>query len=136
MKLAAALALICVGACAAPQPRWYEARQSPTPKDLAWHSEVLVLDALTTAADTVADLHRADKRAVCRVGPIRPSDPDAGRPPADAYRDRLRLCRDKGFDAVTFATPNPDLAREAARLDLPVLSEPSGNGGSKTTTGS
>lgn len=136
MKLAAAVTLVCAGACAAPAPGWYEARQSPTPKDLAWHTDVLVLDALTTAADTVADLHRADKRAVCRLGPIRPSDPDAGRRPEEAYRDRLRLCRDKGFDAVTFHTPNADLAREAARLDLPVLNPPSDSAGRRTTTGS
>lgn len=136
MKLVAAVALLCVGACAGPQPKWYESRQSPTPKDLAWHVDVLVLDPLTTAASTVDELHESEKRVICRLGPVQPSDPDAGRQAEQVYRDRLKLCHDKGFDGVTFDTPNADLVRQAAELDLPVFNAPVDSEGRRTTTGS
>jgi hypothetical protein len=82
-----------------------------------------VRDPLTTSAADVDEFHRASKRVVCQIGPIRPSDPDFSRPVSEAYVDRLKLCRDKGFDAVTFASPPPsaELAQRAAELGLPVV---------------
>lgn len=123
MRLPALLCALLLTACA-PAPRWYEAEQKPSPKQLDWHSDVHLLDPLTTDASTVDQLHRDHKRAVCHLRPIQPSDPDSRRATPDALRDRLRLCRDKGFDAVTLDPPSPDLAREAAALNLPVLPPP------------
>ncbi len=124
MRLAL-VGVLLLGGCT-PAPKWYEAQQSPAPRLLDWHGDVWLLDPLTTDSSTVDDLHRAHKHAVCHLGPIRPTDPDARRPSADALRDRLKLCRDKGFDAVTFDSPTPDLQREAAHLNLPVLAGPPG----------
>lgn len=119
------LAVLLVSGCAA-QPKWYEAQASPSPKALRWNVDVFVGDPLTTTSAEVYDLHRDSKRVVCRLSPIRPSDPDSARPGPEALLDRLKLCRDKGFDAVTFAfsAPAEALVREAASLKLPVLESP------------
>lgn len=82
---------------------------------------MFALDPLTTTAADVEDLHDDAKRVVCLIAPIHPSDPDALRSPPDAYHDRLKLCRDKGFDAVTFVAPDSSLARQAADIGLPVV---------------
>jgi hypothetical protein len=75
-------------------------------------------DALTASATDVEELHRASKRVACLIGPIRPSDPDSSRTAADAYMDRLKLCREKGFDAVILPSPAPALHRRASELGL------------------
>jgi hypothetical protein len=119
------LVALLISGCAA-EPKWYESQPSPSPKALRWNLDVIVGDPLTTTSADVDDLHRASKRVVCRLGPIQPSDPDSARPGAEAMLDRLKLCRDKGFDAVTFAfsAPADALVREAASLKLPVLELP------------
>ncbi|HEX6682446.1 MAG TPA: hypothetical protein VF062_06600 [Candidatus Limnocylindrales bacterium] len=119
-----AVVVLFLGSGCAPQARWYEAQPTPSPKELNWEIDVMVRDPLTTTAADVVDLHRESKRVVCRLGRIRPSDPDAARPTADALLDRLKLCRDKGFDAVAFTAPTDALKREAAALRLPVLELP------------
>ncbi|HZM83609.1 MAG TPA: hypothetical protein VFC19_48450 [Candidatus Limnocylindrales bacterium] len=119
------LAVLLASGCAA-EPKWYEAQPTPSPKALRWNLDVIVGDPLTTTSAEVKDLHRASKRVVCRIGPIQPSDPDAARPGPEALLDRLKLCRDKGFDAVAFIVPTDSLVREAATLQLPVLELPSG----------
>ncbi len=94
--------------------------------DLGVDALVYDLDPYATAADTVSRLHRDGRRAICHltVGISESGRPDASRFPAavlgaptsdgrgywlDVRRldvigpvlaDRLRLCRDKGFDAV------------------------------------
>jgi hypothetical protein len=77
-------------------------------------------DALWASAAEVRELHHARKRVVCDLGPIRTTDPDAGRPAEQAYLDRLRLCRDKGFDSVNASSPafSPALRLRAAELGL------------------
>lgn len=122
--LAALLISGCaVSGCAA-EPKWYESQPSPSPKALRWNLDVIVGDPLTTTSGEITELHRASKRVVCRLGPIQPSDPDSARPTSEAMSDRLKLCRDKGFDAVAFTTPTDWLVREAASLELPVLELP------------
>lgn len=116
-------ALLVVSGCAV-QPKWYEASASPSPKVLRWNLDVIVGDPLTTTSGDVKELHQAAKRVVCRLGPIQPSDPDSARPAPEAMSDRLKLCRDKGFDAVAFTVPTDSLVREAASLSLPVLELP------------
>jgi hypothetical protein len=110
----------------ATQPKWYEAQPAPSQKALRWNFDVIVGDPLTTTSAEVDDYHRDAKRVVCRIGPIQPSDPDAARPGPEALLDRLKLCRDKGFDAVAFTLPTDVLVREAASLKLPVLELSSG----------
>lgn len=122
MRLGLLLVLLVAG-CAS-QPAWWEAQPSPSPKELRWNLDVIVGDPLTTTSAEIDDLHRASKRVVCRLGPIRPADPDSERPTPEALADRLRLCRDKGFDAVAFTAPTDTLLREAASLQLPVLELP------------
>lgn len=118
------LAALLVSGCAA-QPKWYESQPSPSPKALRWNLDVIVGDPLMTTSAEVKDLHQASKRVVCRLGPIQPWDPDSARPAPDALSDRLKLCRDKGFDAVAFAfSPADFLVRQAASLSLPVLELP------------
>jgi len=117
--------LLVLSGCAA-QPKWYEAKPSPSPKVLRWNLDVIVGDPLTTTSGEIEDLHQASKRVVCRLGPIQPFDPDSARPALEAMSDRLKLCRDKGFDAVAFTVPTDSLVREAALLRLPVLELPSG----------
>jgi len=117
------LTVLLVAGCAA-EPKWYEAQPSPSPKALRWNLDVIVGDPLTTTSAEVDDLHRESKRVVCRLGPIQPSDPDSARPAPEAMLDRLKLCRDKGFDAVVFAVPTDSLVREAASMKLPVLELP------------
>jgi hypothetical protein len=117
------LAALLVSGCAA-EPKWYESQPSPSPKALRWNLDVIVGDPLATTSGEIEDLHRASKRVVCRLGPIRPSDPDSRRPAPEAMSDRLKLCRDKGFDAVAFTSPTDWLVREAASLELPVLELP------------
>lgn len=167
----ALLALLCCVACTAPAPplRWYEATPTPVEPRLRWQwaleqtpdtaaADVFVLDAFTTDAATVDDLHRARRRAVCylELGVIDPRRPDAGRfprnltgPPEKAgprrspqrntirwtdpqritpiLTDRLRMCRDKGFDgaALDRLASAPDavidgLLTHAHQLRLPV----------------
>lgn len=118
------LLTLALGGCSTPS--WYQAESSPGQRaDLGWGLDVFILDPLTTAAADVDDLHRERKRAVCEVGA---TDPDA----------LLQLCRDKGFDAVTFALETvPDqLLKRAGELDLPVLTAPAGSAGRRTTSGS
>jgi hypothetical protein len=110
----------------APEPRltWqWQLRGEP---DLTVDADVYQLDAFTTAEGTVRRLHAAGRRVVCylNAGAYEDFRPDAGRyPPAllgtatggpgerwlDIRRwdelglvlaDRVRLCHDKGFDAV------------------------------------
>ncbi len=113
MRLAV-VSVLLLGACA-PQARWHEP-QSPSPD---WYG-----DPLTTESSTVDDVHGSGKRTVCHIRSVRPADPDSQRPPFEALRDRLKLCRDKGFEAVTVESPTPDLHRAAAEFSLPVLSAP------------
>ena len=115
--------VLLISACSA-EPKWYEAQPSPSPKALRWNLDVIVRDPLTTTSAEVDDLHRESKRVVCRLGPIQPSDPDSARPSPEAMSDRLKLCRDKRFDAVAFTAPTDLLVREAASLKLPVLELP------------
>ncbi|MEV0460907.1 endo alpha-1,4 polygalactosaminidase [Catellatospora methionotrophica] len=115
-------------------------------------ADVYVLDGFTTAASTVEDLHRARRRAVCYLplAEVERDRPDAARFPAEltdlagrvrwdspeaALRtritpiltDRIRLCRDKGFDAAALdqldgapASVVDELVIQAHRLSLPV----------------
>jgi len=115
--------VLLVAGCST-RPAWYEAQPSPSPKALRWNLDVIVGDPLTTTSAEIDDLHRESKRVVCRLGPILPSDPDSARPVPEALSDRLKLCRDKGFDAVAFTAPTDSLVREAASLRLPVLELP------------
>lgn len=96
------------------------------PLDLQVDAEVYALDVFSTPAAAVTRLHRAGRRVICHVpaGQVG-ADPDADRLPAavrgapvagrpgawwldiraweelrPVLADRLRLCRDKGFDAV------------------------------------
>jgi hypothetical protein len=117
------LAALVLSGCAA-QPKWYEAQPSPSQKALRWDVDVIMGDPLTTTSAEVQDLHGASKRVVCRIGPIQASDPDSARPSPEALSDRLKLCRDKGFDAVAFLVPTDSLVRQAASLKLPVLELP------------
>jgi hypothetical protein len=117
------LAVLLLAGCSA-RPAWYESEPSPSPKALRWNLDVIVGDPLTTTSAEIDDLHRESKRVVCRLGPIQPSDPDSARPAQQALSDRLKLCRDKGFDAVAFTAPTDSLVREAASLRLPVLELP------------
>jgi len=80
-------------------------------------------DPMTVDASTVDDLHHHRIRAVCKVGPQRPET-------------ILQLCRDKGFDGVTFDTVTVALLKQAERLGLTVITAPSGSAGSRTTNGS
>jgi hypothetical protein len=94
--------------------------------DLTVDADVYELDAFTTPADAVARLHAAGRRVICYVNAGAHEDfrPDAGRYPAallgtangwpgerwvdvrqwpqlePVLRERLRMCREKGFDAV------------------------------------
>ena len=94
--------------------------------DLGVDALVYDLDAYTTSEGAVSRLHRAGRRAICHlaVGVSETGRPDAGRIPpaltglptadgrgywldirqldelAPVLSDRMRLCRDKGFDAV------------------------------------
>jgi len=94
--------------------------------DLGIDALVYDLDAYTTSEGAVSRLHRAGRRAICHlaVGISETGRPDAGRIPAaltglpsadgrgywldirqldqlaPVLSDRMRLCRDKGFDAV------------------------------------
>ncbi|BCJ72788.1 hypothetical protein CS0771_23320 [Catellatospora sp. IY07-71] len=102
--------------------RWQWALTAPPQVTAA---DVFVLDGFTTDASLVEDLHAERRRAVCYLplGEVRRGRPDAARFPADLTRpdglvrwdapearlreqvtpiltDRLRLCRDKGFDAA------------------------------------
>ena len=115
--------VLLVAGCST-RPAWYEAQPSPSPKALRWNLDVIVGDPLTTTMAEIEDLHQASKRVVCRLGPIQPSDPDAARPGPEAMSDRLKLCRDKGFDAVAFTVPTDSLVREAHQLKMPVLELP------------
>jgi hypothetical protein len=90
-------------------------------------ADVYLLDAFTTNAETVDWLHSIGRRVVCRIdaGVWDPATPDAARVPPrllgssidgvhsgrwldirqravlqPVLRDRVALCRDKGFDAV------------------------------------
>jgi hypothetical protein len=112
-----ALALtLALASCAVSQPRWYETDGThPQRTDLDWGVTVLLLDPMTTDASTVDDLHGQRKRAVCRVGAAE----------ADAI---LQLCRDKGFDAVSFepGASSHRLVKRAEQLKLPVLNAPAG----------
>ncbi|MDI1459502.1 endo alpha-1,4 polygalactosaminidase [Catellatospora sp. KI3] len=125
---------------------WSLDRPDPDP-DAA---DVFVLDGFTTDAAAVQDLHRRRRHVVCylELGAVG-GQPDAGRfphgltadrlirwdAPARALRDtvapiladRLRVCRDKGFDAAALdrlaGAPDDVLVRvlDAAReLRLPV----------------
>lgn len=126
MKAVAAVALLCCAACTINNtPRWYQAEPSPGQKsDLAWGVDILVLDPMTATASEVDDLHARRKKAVCEVGPERPET-------------LLQLCRDKGFDAVTFTFPFEEkLGRRARELELPVLTAPVDSGDRRTRTGS
>ncbi|HWB35041.1 MAG TPA: endo alpha-1,4 polygalactosaminidase [Rugosimonospora sp.] len=122
--LVAGLAGCTTGRAAAPQDSW-QIQLTGAP-DLGVDALVYDLDPYTTAAGTVDRLHRAGRRAICHlaVGVSEAGRPDAGRfppevlgaPTADGrgawldvrrldvltpiLADRLRLCRDKGFDAV------------------------------------
>ncbi|HYN96585.1 MAG TPA: endo alpha-1,4 polygalactosaminidase [Pilimelia sp.] len=96
------------------------------PLDLGVDADVYELDAFDTPAAAVARLHAAGRRAICYLsaGAYEDFRPDAARFPAavlgrpngwagerwldvrqwqvlaPVLRDRLRLCRQKGFDAV------------------------------------
>ncbi|GHJ49835.1 hypothetical protein Cs7R123_71770 [Catellatospora sp. TT07R-123] len=128
---------------------WQWSLDRPDPDPGA--ADVFVLDGFTTDAATVQDLHRRRRHAVCylALGTVG-GQPDAARfprslraadhgirwdAPARALRDtvapiladRLRVCRDKGFDAAALdrlaAAPEDVLVRvlDAAReLRLPV----------------
>lgn len=117
------LAALVLSGCAT-QPKWYETQPSPSQKALRWNVDVIMRDPLTTTSAEIQDLHEASKRVVCRIGPIQPSDPDSARPSPEAFSDRLKLCRDKGFDAVAFTKPTDSLVRQAVSLKLPVLELP------------
>ncbi len=116
MRPALLLTALTLLACSVSPPRWYEADSSQAPRaDLAWGVTVLLLDPLATDASTVDELHDQGKRAVCRIGA---QEPEA----------MLQLCRDKGFDAVSFEMPDisASLRERADKLRLPVLTAPSG----------
>lgn len=115
-------------------------------------ADVFVLDGFTTTASTVEDLHRARRRAVCYLplATVERDRPDAARFPAEMtdpagrvrwnapedelrtritpiLTDRLRLCRDKGFDAAALdqlaGAPRSvvdHLVTHAHRMSLPV----------------
>ncbi len=111
-----ALALVLLASCSVSQPRWYETEDTHSQRDdLGWGVTVLLMDPMTTNASTVDDLHRQRKRAVCRVGEAEPEN-------------MLQLCRDKGFDAVSFvpAPVGERLRMRAKELKLPVLTAPAG----------
>ncbi|MEU8079829.1 endo alpha-1,4 polygalactosaminidase [Catellatospora citrea] len=131
------------------QLRWQWSLAAP-PQSTA--ADVYVLDGFTTAASTVEDLHRARRRAVCYLplAAVEHDRPDAARFPAEMtdqagrvrwdapeaelrtritpiLTDRLRLCRDKGFDAAALdqlaGAPRSvvdDLVTQAHRMSLPV----------------
>ena len=117
------LATLLLSGCAT-QPKWYEAQPSPSQKVLRWNVDVIMGDPLTTTSAEIQDRHAESKRVVCRIGPIQPSDPDSARLSPEALSDRLKLCRDKGFDAVVFTVRTDSLVRQAASLKLPVLELP------------
>jgi hypothetical protein len=109
------LALV-LASCSVTPPRWYQAEDATTQRaDLDWGHTVLLLDPMTTDLSAVDELHGQHKRAVCKVGA---AEPDA----------MLQLCRDKGFDAVSFApgTASARLHKRAEQLRLPVLTAPAG----------
>lgn len=114
-------------------------------------ADVFVLDGFTTDAATVEDLHRERRRAVCYLplGAVERGRPDAARFPAELtssglvrwdapeaeltsritpiLTDRLRLCRDKNFDAAALdllaGAPRSvvdHLVAQAHRMSLPV----------------
>ncbi|WP_196279249.1 endo alpha-1,4 polygalactosaminidase [Catellatospora vulcania] len=129
--------------------RWQWALAEPPEASAA---DVFVLDGFTTAASTVEDLHRARRRAVCYLplASVERDSPDAARFPAELtdeagrvrwdapedelrtriapiLTDRLRLCRDKGFDAAALdqlaGAPRSvvdQLVTQAHRMSLPV----------------
>ncbi|MFC7244074.1 endo alpha-1,4 polygalactosaminidase [Catellatospora aurea] len=129
--------------------RWQWSLAAP-PQPAA--ADVFVLDGFTTAAATVEDLHHARRRAVCYLplAEVERDRPDAARFPAEMtsaagrvrwdapegelrtritpiLTDRLRLCRDKGFDAAVLdqlaGAPHSvvdELITQAHRLSLPV----------------
>ncbi|GIH04466.1 hypothetical protein Rhe02_25330 [Rhizocola hellebori] len=116
MKLVAFAFGFVLASCTVAPPRWYEATDSTAQRpDLDWGHTVLLLDPMTTDLSTVDDLHGQRKRAVCKVG-------------ADERDAMLQLCRDKGFDAVSFVpdTASDQLRRRARQLRLPVLTAPAG----------
>lgn len=80
--------------------------------------EAVTLDPQTVDAATVDDLRHAGKDAVCHV--------------AASTLDLVQLCRDKGFDLVTFDAGSAELRQKAERLKLRVVD----SAGRKTTTGS
>ena len=114
MKFLALTVMLALASCSI--PRWYETHDTHSQRDdLAWGVTVLLLDPMTTDASVVDDLHRQRKRAVCRVGEAEPEN-------------MLQLCRDKGFDAVSFALAqvSEQLRLRAKELKLPVLTAPAG----------
>ncbi|MEV4416485.1 endo alpha-1,4 polygalactosaminidase [Catellatospora sp. NPDC049609] len=129
--------------------RWQWALTTPPEPSVA---DVFVLDGFTTDAALVEDLHRERRRAVCYLplGEVERGRPDAARFPAELtggdglvrwdapegqlreriapiLADRLRLCRDKGFDAAALdllaGAPRSvvdHLVDQAHRMSLPV----------------
>ncbi len=109
--------LVAVAVCAAIAGA--NAAKCPTdsvPVDTPAEPETLLLDPQSVDAAEVDDLRTAGKKALCLASTL----------------ELVQLCRDKGFDGVTFATETPQLLEQAKRLRLVVV----GSEGKRTTNGS
>ena len=86
------------------------------PVDSPAEPETLLLDPQSVDAAEIDDLRMAGKKTLCLASTL----------------ELVQLCRDKGFDSVTFATETPQLLEQAKMLRLAVV----GSEGRRTTNGS